>query len=446
MEYKNSVYNVFFSGGSEQYVYNMLSTAISEINTEIKQALSDGNLQAIPPEIQDELIKEGFMVEKGSNEADKYQYYYDSARFSRATDSLSIVFIPTYGCNLRCTYCYEGNDKNFKKISFADIDRIILFIKGRILASFDETPIREIQAQLYGGEPMTCKRELEYYCGELKKLADEYRLSVNFSMVSNFTLLDDPMADLISKYDITTQVSIDGTKKEHDLRRVRVDGSGTYDAIIANLSSIVNRGLKKNITIRINTDLDNIDEAESVFNEMLKYSSDVYFGVLTKYNGCNDAFSSDCLDSSVAGEILSKLTSRLYAKYNMDIPQHFGKKGPCALNCENKYMIDCNLDVYKCDLLINHKECRVGHIDERGNLELFDGFYSQMSFSPFKFEKCRCCKMLPMCGGGCPATEYLNRGKTDGDLNIASCAVSEESLRSCLIDYVDCCEGGSDEQ
>ena len=99
-------------------------------------------------------------------------------------------------------------------------------------------------------------------------------------------------------------------------------------------------------------------------------------------------------------------------------------------------MIDCNLNVYKCELLINRPECRVGYLLEDGTFIKEPNFYNQMSISPFESKKCTDCKFLPLCGGGCQGTEYIEKGKKDGNTNLYQCVISDETIKEYLKSYV----------
>ena len=437
MPYKNSFYNVFFTQDNAIYVYNILSTSLLEINASIENCLKNSLFDTLSKKDIQLLIDEGLIVDDNVNEVEKYEYFYHNIRFVDGAHKLQIMFVPTYGCNLRCPYCYEGQKKSSKTINKKEIDIILSFIEKEIEFNEHSTPIDTIGVSLYGGEPLMCKSALIYFCHSVLGIAKHHNLKTMFDMTSNFVLLDDNILQLIKECDISVQVSIDGPKEEHDIRRITVDKKGTFDTILQNLKRANDFGLKDNITIRINVDEDNVEKIEDVFVEMNKYSNDVYFGILTKYNHFNDGYRCDYLDEDqMAKTFVTKLNS-LYAKYSLLYPQRFGKKSPCSLNSSNKWIIDCNLNVYKCEMIINNPNNAVGRLDENGNFIENENYISQMSFSPFKFEKCRKCKLLPLCAAGCPAKTYIN--KEDPRLRLVdcfNCDYTEESLIVLLKDYV----------
>ena len=434
---KQSFYNFIFPYRDTFFAYNILSTSLIELEESTYSALRRDNIDSIDFKLQEELKEEGFIVEDTMDERALYRYHYDHLRLFSTAGVFKIIFIPSYNCNLRCPYCYEGNEKNVKKISLNEIDAIVHFMESEIQSSASSFPVKKIIASLFGGEPLLFKKEIEYFCEKVSELAKKYSVNLVFDMTSNFVLVDTTTIDFLKKYKVTTQVSIDGPKKDHDIRRVTANKKGTYDIIVKNLKTALNAGLKDFMTIRINIDANNIDDVEPVFNEMLNYSNDVYFGVLTQYRGYNDGYENQCIEEKDVSEELSRKIDILYKKYNLPIPQRFGRKAPCSLNSEKKFIVDCNLDVYKCDLLINKKECTIGKLNLDGSLELNSGFYKQMVHSPFNFTKCYDCKFLPLCSAGCVAKTYLNEGRKDGEIRLPHCDIDEKEFLKKMQSYID---------
>ena len=433
---KFSIYNFLFNNKGNHYIYNLLTTAIISLDEETYSKISKNDIQLLSFEEILTLQEQGFVVDADADEPKKYQYYYDKTRYDTTSKILALCFIPTYGCNLACPYCYEGKNKSFKKIEQEDIDSILSFYKKKLQEGQKSSPITQVEILLYGGEPLMDLPSLEYFCQGIEEISKQYSIEVYFSMVSNLTLLNQKSIDLIRKYKILTQVSIDGTKEEHDTRRIYSNGLGTYNLIQENLAKLVNAGLKEYITLRLNIDSQNIESVAEIFENAKQYSNDIYFGILSSYKNANEDFQNTCVNTNCPESLLLN-THELYRKINLPTPQKFGKKGPCALNSENKYIIDCYLNVYKCDLLVNHPECSVGKISKEGEFICNENFFKQMSFSPCTIDKCTVCKFLPLCGGGCPATTYLNSGQTNADISCPSCEFNHEKLKQVLIDFVE---------
>jgi uncharacterized protein len=430
---KFSCYNLFFDVEGKHYIYNTLSTALAQLDEKTFNAVQENNAALVDAAYAEEMLSQHFLVDSKVNETYEYLYFYNYVRFGGSMGKLSANFVPSYSCNLACPYCYQGQDKTNATVEIKDIDIILTFISKIIENSIMiGVPITEISAELYGGEPMLQKRALIQFSDGIKNIAEKYQCKFVFSMTSNMTLLDDDLIELIKKYQITVQVSIDGTKEQHDKRRVFADGSGTYDIILKNLLRLRDAGLKKLVTIRINIDKNNLDEAESIFKAVCEFSDDVYFGFLDTFKGYNDSFSSQCVYDHIYSNIETETFNAIYQKYGQPSTILFGKKSPCAMVCENSYLIDPLLNVYKCDLLLNRPEYSVGYIDRSGQLIKNAEFYKQMNRVPEIFPECLACKFLPICACGCAGKAAIN----DGTMNKPFCMYSEEKLIVFLKDYV----------
>lgn len=434
--YKPSYYNYYFFIKDEPYVYNLLSTAIAKLDTDLFTKI-EKETNNISSDVLGALIQEGFVVENSLDEKKQYQYFYDSLRFGEGTRNLHIMFIPTYECNLRCPYCYEGNNKNHKVISPQNVDAILSFVQSKLENNDCDIAIEKMNISLYGGEPMYDKERLIQFCDGIEELAIKFDKPVSFDMTSNFTLLTDSMVDLIKKHKIRVQVSIDGTKDEHDKRRIYANGQGTYDKILKNLEIMYQNQLSDLVTIRLNIDQNNIKDIEEQIGLLKKYSNDIYFGYLTRYSS-NSEYQEKCIESCEHAQIASVKLHKMLQKNDLQVPQRFGKKAPCSMNSRNKFIIDCNLDVYKCELLVGNSKLRIGKLTSQGELITEPFYFDSITYSPFNFSKCVNCKFLPMCGAGCPSSKFLSLKSCETlPTSLNDCCVTEEDLRCYLTDYVE---------
>jgi len=434
---KYSQYNVIFETQNKYYIYNTLSTAIAEINENVYNLINTNNLKNLDEKYYQIMFDQHFIVDSNSNEVEEYLYFYDYIRFTKTAKVLSVTFIPTYNCNLKCSYCMQGNVKDNKSIVPEDIDKILLFVESQIISSQKiGIPITKLHVGLYGGEPLTQKESIKIFIEKMFDYSKKYNCEIKYSMTSNMTLLDDDVLSLIKRYKISTQISIDGCQKNHDVRRTKLDGSGTYSIIVNNLKKLVSNGLKEYIVIRINIDKENLLEAEDILKEIRDYSNDIYFGFLDTFSGLNDSFSNQCISSEIYPQIISKKLDEISKKYKFIIPARFGKQSPCAMNCINKYFIDLYLNVYKCEMFINKPEVSVGRISSDGRFIPNAGFYHQINRSPKSFSECMSCLLLPMCAGGCAGKSYINGETKNVILNEKYCMYDKNALLEYLKEYV----------
>ena len=62
--------------------------------------------------------------------------------------------------------------------------------------------------------------------------------NIHFSLTTNGILLDDSIIELINKYNITIQISLDGMKKTHDENRIFYNGKGSFEIVLNKLKKL----------------------------------------------------------------------------------------------------------------------------------------------------------------------------------------------------------------
>ncbi|MDO4662838.1 MAG: 4Fe-4S cluster-binding domain-containing protein [Tissierellia bacterium] len=77
---------------------------------------------------------------------------YKNASYRLNSPELTITLIPTYKCNMKCVYCYEGNLTGVNEdASTSDIHSIIKFIEEL----YNKNYYKKVKFVLLGGEPIT---------------------------------------------------------------------------------------------------------------------------------------------------------------------------------------------------------------------------------------------------------------------------------------------------
>lgn len=131
----------------------------------------------------------------------------------------SITLVLTHQCNLSCTYCYEKH-KDHQKMSFETAKAIL----DKELNLDDGTT--DVEIDLFGGEPLlefeTVKALVEY------AKSQHYPKSYIFFITTNGVLLNKEREEwlLANTEYLQMGLSLDGTKKMHDINRNK-----SYDKI-----------------------------------------------------------------------------------------------------------------------------------------------------------------------------------------------------------------------
>lgn len=427
-----SRYNIYFDHKGKEYIYNTLSCAIVSCDDKSIQLLKSNQIYHIPKDVLNILIKNGLIVKKDFDELKAYQYYYNSVQYNQAPEELRLVVLPTYKCNLRCTYCFEEDCKELNdKLDETKISQIVSFVNHELT-----NPLRhykKVALTLFGGEPFLYPKECAILLREISQIAGSHNLGMKVSAITNGTLITDQIIEeLIKPYNIRLQITLDGMKPQHDKKRKYANGKGTFEEIVGTINHLNQHGCAALIDLRLNVDHENIESIETIFSEFGDKTGYMYVGLLRPagHNSCN-------ADSCVSdNDYLTKIrpnilkTIRKYKAATRFIP--FGKQRPCALVRVGCFIIDPSLTVYKCDNLVGRKEYAVGHICD-GKLVKGEQYYTQAVWTPFDNQSCLNCKLLPACGKSCAYKCLLAKG----DMNTHACSMNESQLIDRVKSYLD---------
>lgn len=167
-------------------------------------------------------------------------------------------FIITYNCNFRCPYCFENEIScNGSKWSKSTLSKDL--VDKAFMAMLEIEPHKELHQKeilLYGGEPFLKEnKDIVKYIVE-KGNSENYR----FKVITNGYDLD-YYEDILDKNIFTSfQITLDGYRDKHNLRKKHYKEGNSFDKIITNVELL----LKHEITtsIRINIDESNFSEIE----------------------------------------------------------------------------------------------------------------------------------------------------------------------------------------
>lgn len=167
----------------------------------------------------------------------------------------NVAFNMTYDCNLRCTYCYVSN-KSRKDMDFSTAVRIIdeMFDKpqeylcapviGRSSTSAEETqparPAERVVFEFIGGEPLLRIEIIDRVCDYIKYKAVKTNLCSCFKFMISTNGVRYGNKDVQqfirkNKNLLSVGISLDGTKRMHDSCRIFPNGTGSFNAVVANV-------------------------------------------------------------------------------------------------------------------------------------------------------------------------------------------------------------------
>lgn len=151
-------------------------------------------------------------------------------------------------CNLDCDYCYMYHlaDQSWRRQPKRMSKVVVLQAAKRIRQHVLAHELPEIAIVMHGGEPLLAGEALlrEF----LGTMWDEISplCQISFGVQTNGTLLTPEIIDILSAYDVSVGVSLDGPPEVNDQHRVTVDGKSSYDAVVRGVELLRANG-KRNL-------------------------------------------------------------------------------------------------------------------------------------------------------------------------------------------------------
>jgi uncharacterized protein len=163
-----------------------------------------------------------------------------------------VVLHVTNQCNLACGYCYEYSGDKISEtqgkpkymdaaVSEAAIDMLI--------KESAERP--SVHVTFFGGETLLNFPVLRQTVAYAKTKSAEAGKSVEFSLTTNATLLNEEIVEFLAEHRVGVTVSIDGDRELNDKMRIFHDGRGSYDVMVPKIKMLLNRHRTNSIGARV---------------------------------------------------------------------------------------------------------------------------------------------------------------------------------------------------
>lgn len=430
---------------------NTISGAFDIVDNEVKEKLEmikNGVYQydSSDKDLINNLKMRGYLyndAEEETNSINKYRALNNKLEMMRTKNSFTIC--PTMGCNLRCIYCFESNDlhKNFKVMSDGQLDTILSYIhkvvsENEKIQSGITNNMEKTSISLFGGEPLL-KSNYEII-EKILKFAND--LEIEVKIITNGTTIEF-YRELLLKYSkiIRVQITLDGSKEIHDKRRIRADGTGSFDEICNSVEELIKLNIPT--ALRINADKENIGSLEKLidlikskkWNEakniipyvspVLDFSvNDVVFKESELFTKVNEICGNIKQPNSVIKNIVSPVISYLDMFLNLDVKMKPWKMNYCEATSGKSIIFTPDGKISTCLLMAGKCKNDIGKFDEKGIY--FDEDMTKLWFerSVFRIPKCKQCKFALVCGGGCPVAAI----EVNNDIDCPVCSDIEKTL------------------
>lgn len=407
---KLSAFNVDLpldSFDGNRVVYNTFtdSTCIwtPELDQVAQRACRGMELSKDERQAVEELAELGFLVPQGVNEDRELEYWFQKVKFDSSV--FQVTLLPTYDCNLRCTYCFESDVLQPLTMSPAVVEQALEWIDKMLHASRPRTML----LTFFGGEPLMHWEAVELTCWGTAELVKARNIALELQVITNGVLLSEEQIDFLQDIGPTQlKVTLDGDEAAHNAKRPFSDGGGTFRTIINNLLAVLG---KVDLVIGGNFDATNL----ASIPKLLDYLRSLGF------DETNCSFSFKPIMAAPGGESVctpctysdTKVEDILWAVMETE---RRGMKAlrktalqPCEALREWSFTIDPLGQLYKCPAMVGRTEGIVGDITSETL-----NYTNTMFMTADHWKKCGRCSLRPICNGGCGYSAFIKHGDYQG--------------------------------
>lgn len=327
---------------------------------------------------------------------------------------ISVLIKPASSlCNLRCKYCFYANVSSLREVRSY----------GKMKTEIAEKMIKQIFIDLENGDHLTLAFQggeptlagLSYFQRIVSLIAaQEKQVHIHYALQTNGMMINERWCQFLKENHFLVGLSIDGNPLYHDLNRLDIKGSGTFQRVLQTKELFDQYNIDYNVLCVLTNPL--AKEPKKVF-QFIKEQNLRYIQFIP------------CLDDLDAEKRSNyALTPKRFASFYHQIFQLWLKElevgnyisiklfddvvnliarqqvTACGIlgNCQVQYVIEADGSVYPCDFYVLD-EYRLGYIQEKTLKELFEQDLTHlfMCEKPPLPHKCESCPFLTMCQGGC---------------------------------------------
>jgi len=348
--------------------------------------------------------------------------------FSFTGTSLHIV-IPTMKCNHRCVYCHAGaSNCEGEDMSEEKARNVVDFIF--------KSPSKTITIEFQGGEPLLKFDLIKFIIEYAKKVNKEAGKDVLFTIVTNFSLMNEERMEFFIKNNVALCTSLDGPEELHNHNR-KFAGGNSYEKVIGWIRRLQEEYFNRKITnTRVNALITITRKSLGYSKEIIdEYVSnglmDFHLRFLNNLGDARETWNDICyspeefiefwrrsmdyvIELNLSGQRIREngsliILRKLLSEYDSN---YFEMRSPCGA-CIGQMAYTPNGDVFSCDeaRMLNEDLFKIGNVCENSFKEVFscDKTCAIVSSSVNDVQICDACAYKPYCGI-CPVCNYAEQG------------------------------------
>lgn len=290
----------------------------------------------------------------------------------------------THACNLRCSYCYEGEEKQDVHMSMETAEQVISFLKKS-----EECLDDNIKISIHGGEPLLNYEILYYLVQEVKA----WKKDVKIDMTTNATLLNQNNLSFIKDNIDEISISIDGTQEVHDMNRMNHIGRGTFNDVTKHIDDLLKQS--DNVIARMTVTHETVerlyDSVLCLYNLGFRFISPI----INQYDRYWNEKSMEVLKSQLLKISKNFQLREDGIRIGMLEEMKFRTKSKCCPG-EMTMNIDAYGDIYPCAYVVGNHRFKMGNITTGIKTEKLQEL---QEINNKEIENCKLCKWTEYCHG-----------------------------------------------
>jgi uncharacterized protein len=417
---------------------NLLFGASSTVDDELFEAFRIAEVkEAFPvvefaPEVVGTLLKSGYLFNNRDEEPELVQRlgaeYGNRDEIAVGLEGGQYGFITSLNCNLACPYCFQQNQAD--SLGFLSRRQVDLGIDA---ISAAEERVRELggkptlpKISITGGEPLLPSRAnvdvLDYLIQRLVDLGWPFNITTNGTQLRRFVERHEEVIPQCRNI----QVTLDGPREIHDLRRAFRGGQPSFDVIADGVDAALSAGWK--ITLRVNLDVTNVSRLHELGTFMIdrRWSESSGFSAyVSPVTDHGSAAAEGALNEAhLLSALLAEVKERPWIRDAFEIKHFRGfnyveqmlvahePRFPVMFRCEaisGMYIFDPSGSVHVCLETVGQEHRRVGTYDPEFVIDPVAA-RAWSDRNVLQMSNCADCRVRFVCAGGC-AQDAFNSGQ-----------------------------------
>ncbi|MBI5498026.1 MAG: radical SAM protein [Deltaproteobacteria bacterium] len=348
---------------------------------------------------------------------------------------MRVTLFLDHACNLRCTYCYNG--EKFSRRMSSDVMRRAI----NLVLAQPAHPALRTQVSFFGGEPLLAMDLVDEAVTYARARAAAVGRRVVFHLVTNGTLMGPETVERLVTAQVQVAVSLDGCAAAHNATRRYANGRPSHADVAAHVRGLAQRVAPGGFKVMSVVDPANVGHLGSVLDAALE------LGCLDVGINVNHAAAWDDDARAAYARGLRELGDRYVAacrrgirfklalldsKIITHLRGGFSPEERCDFGCEELAVAPSGR-LYPCDRLVgmdDRDELVIGDVWRGVDVARRDALVEEKNAEP---EDCRACALAPRCAHWCGCVNHAMTGRV-GEVSGLFCWFEQ-----CAIDEADRC-------